>query len=155
MLYPHTFGENPLFPQACDFAVVPKDNNYGFGVLTYRSFNPGDLLAVVSGEIVADIRQHTLQISRRRHMYDPYFTGYLLHSCDPNVSLDMKKMTITALKEIEQGSYLTMDYSETEDVLFKQFGCCCGSDSCRGWITGRKEIPHQMVLDQHDHATTS
>ena len=26
-----------------------------------------------------------------------------------------------------------------EDVLFRQFPCSCGSENCRGWITGRKE----------------
>ncbi len=148
MLYPQTFGNNPLFPQACDFAVVPKDNNSGFGVITYRSFKAGELLAQVSGEIVPDIRQHTLQVSEGRHMYDPYFTGYLLHSCEPNVSLDMQRKTLTALTDIPIGSYLFMDYAETEDTLFKQFSCCCGSESCRGWITGRKEVGYHLVLEQ-------
>ncbi|MBT5485220.1 MAG: SET domain-containing protein-lysine N-methyltransferase [Gammaproteobacteria bacterium] len=154
MLYPKTFGENPLFPQACNFAVVPKDNNSGFGVITFQAYKPGDLLAIVTGEMVSDIRQHTLQVSKRRHMYDPYFTGYLLHSCEPNVSLNMKKMTLTALKEIKKGEFLFMDYAETEDILYRQFGCCCTSESCRGWITGRKEMPQQMILEQHDHHRT-
>ena len=154
MLYPQTFGDNPLFPQACDFAVVPKDNNSGFGVITHRHFKAGDLLAVVSGEIVPDIRQHTLQVSSNEHMYDPYFTGYLLHSCEPNVSLDMKKKTLTALTDIPAGTYLFMDYAETEDTLFKQFGCCCGSVSCRGWITGRKESSPHVVMEQNDVART-
>ena len=154
MLYPLSFGDNPLFPQASDFEVVAKDNNSGHGVITFRDFKPGDLLAVVAGEIVSDIRQHTLQISRRRHMFDPFFTGYLLHSCDPNVSLNMRKKTLTALKHIEAGSFLYMDYAETEDTLFKQFACCCGSKKCRGWITGRKENPHQIVIETHEHAHT-
>jgi hypothetical protein len=154
MLYPLTFGNNPLFPQASDFQVVNKDLSSGHGVITFRSFQPGDLLAIVAGEVVSDIRQHTLQISRRRHMFDPYFTGYLLHSCDPNVSLNMRKRTLTALKPIEAGSYLYMDYAETEDVLFKQFACCCGSEKCRGWITGRRETPHQIVIENHEHAHT-
>lgn len=154
MLYPLSFGNNPLFPQASDFKVVSKDHNSGHGVICHRSFEPGDLLAVVAGEIVTDIRQHTLQISRRRHMFDPYFTGYLLHSCDPNVSLNMRKKTLTALKHIEPGSFLFMDYAETEDTLFKQFACCCGSENCRGWITGRREAPHQIVIESHEHAHT-
>lgn len=154
MLYPLSFGNNPLFPQASDFQVVDKDHNSGHGVMTLRSYEPGDLLAVVAGEVVPDIRQHTLQISRRRHMFDPYFTGYLLHSCDPNVSLNMRKKTLTALKPIEAGSFLYMDYAETEDTLFKQFACCCGSDNCRGWITGRREAPHQIVIENHEHAHT-
>jgi hypothetical protein len=154
MLYPLSFGNNPLFPQASDFAVIAKDHKNGHGVITYRSFEPGDLLAIVAGEVVSDIRQHTLQISKRRHMFDPYFTGYLLHSCDPNVSLNMRKKTLTALKPIKANDYLYMDYAETEDVLFRQFACCCGSEKCRGWITGRKEQPHQIIIESHEHVHT-
>ena len=154
MLYPLSFGNNPLFPQASEFAVVAKDHKNGHGVITYRSFEPGDLLAVVAGEIVTDIRQHTLQISRKRHMYDPYFTGYLLHSCDPNVSLNMRTKKLTALKPIQADSFLTMDYAETEDTLFRQFACSCGSNNCRGWITGRGEAPHQIFIESHEHVHT-
>lgn len=154
MLYPHSFGDNPLFPQASDFEVVAKDHNSGHGVITHRSFAPGDLMAVVAGEVVSDIRQHTLQISRKRHMYDPYFTGYLLHSCDPNVSLNMRTRKLTALKHIPAGAFLFMDYAETEDTLFKQFACCCGSEKCRGWITGRREQPHQIVIGSNEHVHT-
>jgi hypothetical protein len=68
-------------------------------------------MAVVAGEIVTDIRQHTLQISRRRHMYDPYFTGYLLHSCDPNVSLNKRTKKLTALKTNSANSNLYMYYA--------------------------------------------
>ena len=144
----------PLFPQARDFEVINKDHTSGSGVITRRGFETGDLLAVVAGEIVPDIRQHTLQISRRRHMYDPYFTGYLLHSCDPNVSLNMRARTLTALKPIQAGAFLTMDYAETEDTLFRQFACSCGSDHCRGWITGRRESPHQIVIEYNEHIHT-
>jgi len=154
MLYPLSFGNNPRFPQASDFAVVAKDHKNGHGVITYKSFEQGDLLALVAGEIVSDIRQHTLQVSRRRHMYDPYFTGYLLHSCDPNVSLNMRTKTLTALKPIVAGSFLYMDYAETEDTLFRQFACSCGAENCRGWITGRREAPHQIIVESHEHLHT-
>ncbi|XCN72132.1 MAG: SET domain-containing protein-lysine N-methyltransferase [Candidatus Electrothrix aestuarii] len=139
MIYPKKFGINPLYPQAADFEVIYKDTLSGSGVITKRYFAQGDLLAMVAGEEMSEILQHTLQIAPDRHMYDPYFTGYFLHSCSPNVSLDMSKRTVTALCDIEAGSFLSMDYAETEDVLFKQFPCSCGSPNCRLWITGRKE----------------
>ena len=139
MLYPQGFGDNPLYPQATDFQVVRKDEASGFGVFTRRAFKRGDILAVMHGEVVPEIRQHTLQITPDRHLFDPYFSGYFLHSCSPNISLDMEKMTVTALKDIPAHSYLFMDYAQTEDVLFKQFPCSCGSRNCRGWITGRRE----------------
>ncbi|MDH4318256.1 MAG: SET domain-containing protein-lysine N-methyltransferase [Desulfobulbaceae bacterium] len=139
MVYPKKLGINPLYPQAADFEIIYKDELSGSGVITKRSFAQGDLLAMIAGEEVSEIFQHTLQIAPDRHLYDPYFSGYFLHSCSPNISVDMNRRTVTALCDIEAGSFLYMDYAETEDVLFKQFPCSCGSPTCRLWITGRKE----------------
>lgn len=141
MLYPKTYGENPLFPQARDFRVITKDESTGYGVLALRSYQAGESIAVIAGELVPEILQHTLQLSEGKHLLDRYFTGYLLHSCSPNISVDMQNMTVTALKGIPSNTFLTMDYAETEEVLYKQFPCSCGSDACRGWITGSLEMP--------------
>lgn len=140
MLYPELFGKDPLFPKHSDFAIVFKDEFSGQGVITYRAFQQGELLARMAGYIVHEIRQHTLQITPATHLHDPYFSGYFLHSCSPNISLNMVDLTVTALKDIAANSFLYMDYAETEDVLFKQFPCSCGAPNCRGWITGRKEM---------------
>ena len=140
MLYPARFGTDSLFPQSSDFSVVFKDNSTGLGVVTFRSFRQGEVIAKMAGEVVEDIRQHTLQISPAKHLFDPHFSGYFLHSCAPNISLNMKDMTVTALADIPEGAYLYMDYAETEDRLFKQFPCSCGADTCRGWIGGRLDL---------------
>lgn len=140
MLYPAHYGQDPLFPKASDFEVVHKDELSGKGVICYRAFKRGDLIAHMNGEVINEIRQHTLQIDNDRHLFDPYFSGYFLHSCAPNISLDMKNMTVTALQDIPANSYLYMDYAETEDHLFKQFPCSCGANSCRGWIGGKKDM---------------
>jgi hypothetical protein len=141
MLYPKNFGENPLFPQASDFRVITKDQSTGYGVLAMRGFSAGELVAVIAGDVVPDILQHTLQISTGKHLLDRYFTGYLLHSCSPNISVDMERMTVTAYKDIPASSFLYMDYAQTEEILYKQFHCSCGSLACRGWITGSLEMP--------------
>jgi hypothetical protein len=138
-MYPKYFGNNPLFPKKNDFEVVLKNKHAGKGVISYKSFNPGVIIAVMAGEIIHDIRQHSLQIDKHSHLHDIYFSGYFLHSCDPNISLDMQKLTVTAIKPIKPYDYLYMDYAETEEVLFKQFPCSCGSKQCRGWITGYRQ----------------
>lgn len=145
MLYPHKFGNNPLFPQDTDFRVTYKNNTAGFGVLCLRAFKQGDIMAAIDGERVSDIRQHTLQITPDLHLLDRYFSGFFLHSCSPNISLDMNSMTVTALKNIKPNSYLYMDYAQTEDLLYKQFACSCGSGRCRSWITGRQEIAPSLL----------
>ena len=146
MLYPSTHDDDPLYPRADDFEVVFKDELSGKGVICYRAFKRGEIIAKMSGEIINVIRQHTLQIETDKHLYDPYFSGYFLHSCSPNISLDMKNMTVTALCDIPANSYLYMDYAETEDYLFKQFPCSCGSAQCRGWVAGKKDqVPHMAA----------
>lgn len=145
MLYPNKFGDNPLYPQDTDFRVIRKDDTSGWGVLSLRAFKKGEIIAAMAGERVSDIRQHTLQISPGVHLHDTYFSGYFLHSCSPNIFLDMQAMTVIAVKDIEANTYLYMDYSQTEDVLYKQFACSCGSAHCRGWITGCKEEAHAFA----------
>jgi hypothetical protein len=107
----------------------------------------------MAGEVIDTIRQHTLQIIPGKHLFDPYFSGYFLHSCSPNISLNMEAMTVTALEDIDANSFLYMDYAETEDYLFKQFPCSCGSPDCRGWISGRKDIPESISISPLHLAT--
>ncbi len=149
-MYPSHFGNNPLFPRKQDFEVVVKDEVVGLGVISRRAFAKGEVIAALSGEIIHELRQHSLQIEPDVHLYDIYFSGYFLHSCSPNVELDMKNLLVYAVKDIQANDYLFMDYAQTEDILFKQFPCGCGSDNCRGWIAGRTEsvtgcIPELMA----------
>ena len=143
-MYPEHFGNNPLFPHKDDFEVIMKNDQSGMGVVTYKDFNKGELVAKLAGDFIHDIRQHSLQIDDTTHLYDVYFSGYFLHSCDPNISLDMKNLTVHALRPIKAYEFLYMDYAETEQVLYKQFPCSCGSAKCRGWITGYNETINQL-----------
>lgn len=145
MLYPKEYGDDPWFPQAKDFKVVDKNGIEGKGVFCYKPFKKGELLAKIHGEVTQEITQHTLQIDETNHLLDLYFVGYLLHSCNPNVIVDMKNRTVRALRQIKANSFLYMDYASTEDVLYKQFQCSCGSANCRGWIHGKKEKPNNAT----------
>jgi uncharacterized protein len=155
MLYPEQFGKDPLFPKHADFTIVFKDELVGRGVVTHRTFQKGDILARMTGLIVNEIRQHTLQLSPDTHLFDPYFSGYFLHSCSANISVNMTSLTVTALVDIPANSFLYMDYAETEDVLFKQFPCSCGAANCRGWITGKKETSVALPLLNADLVNSS
>lgn len=147
-MYPARFGDNPLFPRKKDFDVVFRDHVIGMGVVAFKFFSKGDLLCALAGDIITDIRQHSLQIEPDLHLYDTYFSGYFLHSCSPNIELDMKNLLVFATKDINPMEYLLMDYAQTEDYLYRQFLCNCGADNCRGWITGRKESPVNANRDQ-------
>lgn len=139
LIYPYELDKNAYYPSRASFTVKKQDGEIGYGVYAKKAFGRGSLVARFTGTIVNKVVQHSLQINQTTHIYDPHFAGLLLHSCSPNVMLDMQDFTIWAIKDIDDGEALTMDYASTEDFLFKQFKCLCQSDNCRHWISGRKE----------------
>ena len=122
-----------------DYTVEDRKDGRGRGVYAERPFAGGELVAVVSGEIVGEHRLHTLQLDAHTHLYDPSFTGCLLHACDPNAIINPSKREVRALRNIGIGEAITVDYAHTEDRLVRQFACRCGSPTCRHWIKGRRE----------------
>ncbi|MDM8537051.1 SET domain-containing protein-lysine N-methyltransferase [Desulfobacterales bacterium HSG17] len=143
MIYPYELEGNKDYPSTDDF-TINHCTTKGNGIYVKRHFKKGDMVSRMTGITVPYILQHTLQITPYLHLYDPHFSGLLLHSCDPLVFLDMNKLEIWALQDIEKGTALTMDYASTEDILFKQFPCVCGAMNCRAWVTGRKEPINEL-----------
>jgi hypothetical protein len=97
---------------------------------------------VFTGKVDNELSLYSLQITAGVHIHDPYFMGKVIHSCDPNMSCDMKTFTFTAIKDIYQGDFLTMDYETTEDILYRSFVCNCGSKNCRRLIRGKSFSVH-------------
>lgn len=59
--------------------------------------------------------------------------NYGNHSCDPNLSGDH-----VALRDIEPGEELTVDYAQFSDVSWSM-KCHCGSKDCKGIVKGKVE----------------
>ncbi len=59
---------------------------------------------------------------------------YINHSCNPNCGIK-GEITFMAIRDIKKGEEITTDYAfiDNENYSFK---CTCGSDKCRGTITG-------------------
>lgn len=130
----------PVVPnEACwdDFRVIDVDGKRGQGVLVLREFSEGNVLFRMNGTLSSEMTLYSLQMGPGSHLDDPYFAGKVLHSCEPNSWLDVETRLFFATRDIRAGELLTMDYDETEDVLFRSFHCCCGSTKCRGVIAGR------------------
>lgn len=135
--YSEHYPQKEHSPRLSDFSLVYLNNQVQLGVISRKFFSKGDVVADLDGEVVTDIRQHTVQISEKFHLFDPYFSGYISHSCEPNVRLIGDKKQLIAIRDIIPEECLTLDYNDTEDELFKPFNCQCGSSSCIGWIEGR------------------
>ena len=121
------------------FTIEKKDSVIGLAVRSYRAFRPGDLITNLSGETRTRCDQHTLHLPSGKHLFDSRFAGYLEHSCQPNTWVDMERLQVYAIRPIQRGDWLSMDYATTEPVLFKQFACACSAPNCRRWITGHSE----------------
>lgn len=135
-LYPETFPEFEYEPTADRFEIVRTDD-YADGLITKTAFHVGEVVFRFTGLMLNEVTLYTLQYLPGYHIHDPYVMGKVLHSCSPNMHCDMESLVFTAVREIEPGEYLTMDYETTEDELYRPFQCMCGSPLCRGVIRGR------------------
>jgi hypothetical protein len=122
--------------------LVRLDDARGIGVGALDGFAAGSVIHRFAGVMSDRIDQHSLQVSRGRHIGGTRYIGYLSHGCAPNCRLDMRDFTLRALRDIARGDLLTIDYAETEERLHRQFACLCGADACRGWIVGHGEEPN-------------
>lgn len=137
--YPEAMPSFAYEPTPDRFAIARVADSVGEGVMTFCDFQPGDVLFGFTGFFSSEITQFSLQFREGLHLHDPYFMGKILHSCDPNAICDMEHRLFVARLPIQAGSFITMDYAQTEDYLFKTFECQCNSPQCRGIIKGRKQ----------------
>jgi hypothetical protein len=143
-IYPPELCVDDRLPTAAQFAVTSVNGKVGMGVKARRRFERGTLVARFTGHLSNQVLQHTLQVSPETHLHDPWFVGLLTHSCAPNCVVDMQRLEIWALADIDPGDCLTIDYAVTEDRLHRQFACGCGSPACRKWVTGRRERVNEL-----------
>jgi hypothetical protein len=122
--------------------VCDTDSEYGLGVRTLVGRRKAEVIHHFTGVVTPELKQHTLQVSPGLHISETKIIGFLSHSCEPDCRLDMDRSELVALRDIRAGDLLTIDYAETEDVLYRQFACHCGAAGCRRWITGRHETPN-------------
>jgi hypothetical protein len=145
----------PLFPHEPTtdlFAIRKLGDNVGEGVGALKTFYPGDIIFAFTGFMIDSITQFSLKYADGLHLHDPFFMGKVLHSCEPNSYCDMSRRLFVATKVINSGEIITMDYAQTEDVLFKSFFCSCGSSKCRGYVTGRLERDMAETMLQKSQA---
>jgi hypothetical protein len=135
------------YPSARDFEIRQATDERGPGIAARKSFAAMERMCRVSGFLMGQRDPHTLQVLPDAHMYDPYFTGLLVHSCNPNVFVDMSELWLWALTPIAKGDCLTMDHASTEQKLYRQFACRCDSSNCHGWITGYDEPPNEQGME--------
>lgn len=119
----------------------------GRGIYATRSFRKGEDVLTFEGDmILQEPGMHTLQIDYDKHLLVNEPERYVNHSCDPNCGIK-EKATLVALRHIKEGDEITFDYAMTEYRLGgfeRNEKCLCGSEICRGNITGHDELPDKF-----------
>jgi SET domain-containing protein len=121
----------------------------GRGVFAIEKIEEGEVVAVKAGhiitsdeitEITESVGDYALQIHNELYL-GPRFEDeldrmviFINHSCNPNVGFE-GQVVYVAMRDIEPGEELCHDYAmeRTDDYSLE---CHCGSEYCRGKITG-------------------
>ena len=121
----------------------------GRGVFATEKIEQGEVVAVKAGhivtadelpEITTTVGDYALQIHDRFYLSPTSkeeldsMAIFINHSCDPNVGFD-GQITYVAMRDIEAREELCHDYAMERTDNYS-LNCLCGSDLCRGKITG-------------------
>ena len=60
---------------------------------------------------------------------------YTNHSCEPNAGI-VGSILVVAMRDIAPGEEICFDYAMCDADDYDEFVCACGTESCRGVITG-------------------
>jgi len=118
----------------------------GEGVFATRSFSFGD--TVMTGVIKKILKRntaHASQVSENKYVLYAGLVSKVNHSCNPNCGFKENESgahDFVAIKDIHVGEEITCDYA-MRNYSIDHFPdkCMCGTENCRGRITGWKELP--------------
>jgi hypothetical protein len=119
----------------------------GCGVFAREPIKKGELLSLWGGRIVTadeidpnmpNLTQRILQVEEGLYLETPERlepADCFNHSCEPNAGLS-GQIGVVAMRDIEAGEELNFDYAMCDATPYDEFDCYCGSENCRGRVTG-------------------
>lgn len=136
---------------ASQFRVGPREDVGGRGVRILVDQPAGAVLASFAQSPRFPTPTYlTVQLDAHTHLEPrPAFLQCINHSCDPNVSFDMARMVLVALRDLDAGEELTYFYPSTELTMAQPFECACGAPNCVGHIAGASAMSRE-VLERYD-----
>jgi SET domain-containing protein len=119
------------------------------GLFAFVAIDRNEVLIDLNGEnyFLSPTRK-SLQIGETRHVFGRDETvGYLNHSCEPNSFLDFSCLCVRALRDIQRGEEVKVNYAATEYEMHDIFRCDCGSSACLQMIRGFKFLTRDQQLE--------
>ena len=132
-----------LFPK---IEIHQEETIEGRGMFAREKIYKREIIALWGGDVVD--REHFEKLGEHRKRQSAQIEeGYYLvsskpgpgdfinHSCDANAGLD-GQVVIRAMRDIEPGEEVTIDYAMVDGDPRDDFECLCGSPVCRHTVTG-------------------
>lgn len=136
--------------------IVKGDSISGYGIYANRKIHKGEILytgeerahRIVSLDHVEKNWSERDQMKFKQYAYPLGSNIYAYwdqessewspqnHSCNANTK--QEGLNMLAVRDIEIGEELTLDYADFLDHTMEPFQCRCGASNCRGTITGKK-----------------
>ncbi len=134
---------------------VMKGNSIaGYGIYASRNIKEGEIIFKGEGRSQRLITKRFVEknwndeekLHFRRYAYpvseelfilwddDPSEWAPQNHCCNANTAFD--GLNVLALRNVDKGHELTLDYAHFLDENMEPFNCECGSANCRGLVTG-------------------
>ncbi len=120
----------------------------GEGIFATRSFKAGKIVMVgIIEKRLKENHSHASQTGEKEYVFHAGLISKVNHSCDPNCGIRINETgahDFAAIREIIVNEEITFDYAMRNygvDYFPKQ--CMCGSEICRGRITGWKDLPDE------------
>src|SRR5262249_14506601 len=147
-------GRPPLRRGGVDPAPAPADvevreGRLGKAVHALKAFEKGQAVLCGWGRPTPSRVRESIQVDGDLHVVPPPPIVYLNHSCEPSCGIliqrQAERLEVRALRRLEPGEELTVDYATFEQEIAGYNGrCLCGAPSCRGRITGYKDLPEAL-----------
>jgi hypothetical protein len=120
----------------------------GEGIFATRSFKTREIVMVGKIEKVLDgNHSHASQIGENKYVLHAGSISKVNHSCDPNCGISVNETgahDFVAMRDIIVNEEITFDYAmRNYGVNYFPKKCMCGSNICRGKITGWKDLPDE------------
>ena len=130
----------------------------GKGVFAGRSFPDKSVVGEITGQIIDDANygsEYCFDIGDGLQLEPIAPFRFVNHSCEPNCEFDYlefgdspsdeqrKRVFLFALRDINRGEELTIDYNWTAADAVP---CRCQSPTCRGWVVSEDSLDE--VIDR-------
>ncbi|KAK2598127.1 hypothetical protein QQS21_005759 [Conoideocrella luteorostrata] len=129
--------------------VVINNEEYTSKSLSKAAFAPFSVYSKLSFPpctVANEPTYATVQTGKNSHLNLNSDLLYINHSCEPSLIFDTGSMNIlVGPNGLQPGDELTFFYPSTEWNMAQPFTCLCGHSTCRGNISGAKDMTARQL----------